>query len=630
MIDDLFPFYERELLFVGQLTQEFARRHPKAAERLGLQATGSSDPYVQRLLETFALIAGRTHAKIEDEFPELTDALLQFLYPHFLAPIPSMALVQFDLDPTRVQTPQGFRIDAGNALGAPSPEGVSCKFRTAYPVTLWPIRVQRAGFQAPPFPPHWQPPPGTVAACRLDLECAGELSFAQLQIDALRFFLHGDANVIPDLYEVLLNQALQVAFLADLGGGRRARVTLTPADCLAPVGFERAEGLLPYRDSALMGYRLLTEFFTYPAKFHFIDLKGFSSRLTAAEFGHNCEIVIFCGKTTRNLEQRVSADTFRLACTPVVNLFERTAEPISLRTRQQDYRIVAEPSFPRTVEVYAVNDVSSTDPVNNSTTRYAPFYSQVRSLGGKDNGLFWYTTRRRSLRENDRGTELYLSLVNGDFESAWPGDEALQVQITCTNRDLPLTLGSDNQPIAMNLELPAPIHGVTCLRPPSPSLRPPERTGGYWKLIAHLLPNPLSLQDGPAGRAALHDLLKLYDFSDPAAGQKHLADQAQQMIDGILGVQYSRVLGRLAADPPSQLPLGVEGTVRGGFCRGVEVTLDLDPAKFPTTGAFLFAAVMERFFCLYASSNSFTRMVARTPGSVLKTWPARAGEVPLL
>src|SRR5579871_196380 len=139
MIDDLFPYYERELRYLNLQTQEFARRHPSAAERLGLEATGSSDPQVQRLLETFALLAGRTRAKIEDEFPEITDALLEFLYPHFLAPIPSMTLLQFEADATRVQLPGGFVIPAGSTVEAGT-EPVACKFRTAHPATLWPIR----------------------------------------------------------------------------------------------------------------------------------------------------------------------------------------------------------------------------------------------------------------------------------------------------------------------------------------------------------------------------------------------------------------------------------------------------------------------------------------------------------
>ena len=56
MIDHLFPFYERELRYVNLLTQEFSRRHPGAAKRLGIEATGSSDPTTcKRLLETSSL-----------------------------------------------------------------------------------------------------------------------------------------------------------------------------------------------------------------------------------------------------------------------------------------------------------------------------------------------------------------------------------------------------------------------------------------------------------------------------------------------------------------------------------------------------------------------------------------------
>ena len=191
MIDHLFPYYERELRYVNLLTQEFARRYPNAAQRLGLETTGSSDPYVQRLLESFALLAGRVHAKVEDEFPELTDGILQALYPHFLAPIPSMAMVQFDADPARVQLPNGFLLPSGSMVDVAT-EPIACRFRTAYPVTLLPIRLNRASFRAPPFPPGLQPPAGAVAAVRLELECVGDLTFAQLQIDALRLFLHGE------------------------------------------------------------------------------------------------------------------------------------------------------------------------------------------------------------------------------------------------------------------------------------------------------------------------------------------------------------------------------------------------------------------------------------------------------
>jgi type VI secretion system protein ImpG len=616
MIDHLFPYYERELRYVNLLTQEFARRHPNAAQRLGIEATGSSDPYVQRLLETFALLAGRAHAKIEDEFPELTDALLQFLYPHFLAPIPSMALVQFDMDPARVQLPQGYPIPAGSSLEAAT-EPAACKFRTAYAVNLFPIRLNRASFRVPPFPPGLQPPAGTVAAVRLELECVGELSFAQLQMQALRFFLFGDPGMVPDLYEVMLNHALEVVFVPEKSPANRPPVVLAPEDCLHPVGFERGEGLLPYQENARMGFRLLTEFFTFPAKFQFIDLGGWP-HLARAGFGHKCEVYIFCSKTLKNLEQGVETDTFRLGCTPVVNLFEKSAEPISLRTREPEYQVVADRAAPQSVEVYTVTNVATTDPATNRTTEYPAFYGLEHAEGMRGSRIYWYTTRRRSLVENDPGTEVYLSLVNLHFEPRWPAEELMQVQALCTNRDVPLQVSAASRPVAWNLEVAAPINAVVCLRPPSAPLRPAARSGGAWELISHLSPSPLSLQEGPPGRAALRDILRLYDFSDPAAGQKHLKDQALQIVDGVLEVRYRRVLGRVPSDP------------RRGLCRGIEVTVELEPTKFPLRGAYLFAAVLERFLGLYATSNSFTELVVKTPQGVIKKWPARTGEIPLI
>ena len=108
MIDDLYRFYERELIYIRQLAQEFGNKYPAAAGRLFLKEGRSNDPHVERLIEAFAFIAARVHNKLNDEFPELTDALLGILYPHYLAPVPSMAILQFELDTGRAPMPDGF------------------------------------------------------------------------------------------------------------------------------------------------------------------------------------------------------------------------------------------------------------------------------------------------------------------------------------------------------------------------------------------------------------------------------------------------------------------------------------------------------------------------------------------
>src|SRR5437868_4922588 len=157
MNETLFPYYERELLFIRRLVQEFSRNYPQAAARLLLEPNRSADPHVERLLESFALLAGRVQHKLDDEFPEISSALLDALYPHYLAPIPSMGILQFELDPARAQLPAGFSLARHSPLHTEPVDGLPCKFRTCYPVTLWPLRVATASFQAPPFPRDWTP-----------------------------------------------------------------------------------------------------------------------------------------------------------------------------------------------------------------------------------------------------------------------------------------------------------------------------------------------------------------------------------------------------------------------------------------------------------------------------------------
>src|SRR5437016_6168744 len=214
MTDTLFPYYERELIFIRQFAQDFAKQYPAAAGRLLLEPTQSTDPHIERLIEAFALLAGRIHHKLDDEFPELSDALLGLLYPHYLAPVPSMAIVQFELDPERGKLPDGFPIAWKSPLSTPPLGEGPCKYRTGYPVRLWPIAVASAELLVPPFPPGLVPPPRTPAALILRLECQGGLNLADLSLDRLRFFLSGENHVIAKLYGLLFNHATQVVFRA--------------------------------------------------------------------------------------------------------------------------------------------------------------------------------------------------------------------------------------------------------------------------------------------------------------------------------------------------------------------------------------------------------------------------------
>jgi len=611
MSESLYPFYQDELYFIRKLAQDFARQYPAAAARLQLEPTKSNDPHVERLIEAFALLAGRIHHKINDEYPELTEAVLGVLYPHYLAPVPSFATVQFELDPNRA-TPTGVQVAKGKTLASTRVGDTPCRFRTCYPLSLWPVAVTEARLQPPPFPPGLSPPDTARAALRMKLSIQGELPLGQLQMNELRFHLAGGLGLTPLLYELIHNHALQVVFR--LPENKQAPpIILSSREAIGAVGFEREDSLLPYPRQAFPGYRLLTEFFAYPAKFLYFDLKGFQ-RVRAAGAQRQIEVLIFVDRALPRLEQAVDASTFRLGCTPVVNLFDQTAEPIALTQLRSEYKVTPDVARPMGMEVYSVDSVTAAEP-DGTDREFRPFYDFRHGSSREGDQPLWFATRRPGTGENDHGTDVYLRLVDRGFAPAQPADTVLVVRTTCTNRDLPTRIPRHADEVRFDPEFSAPGITLRCPRNPTPPYRPPLRRGVQWRAISHLSLNHLTLTDGEEGRLALQELLRLYDpTSEEAAPQ--LAALARQVIEGIADLRSRRVVA----------------PVDGGFVRGTELTIEFDETKYAETSPYLFAAVLERFFAQYASLNSFTQTVARfkdRPGE-LKRWPPRAGDRPLL
>lgn len=604
MPDDLLTYYERELTFMRQMGAEFAAKYPKIASRLLLEADKSEDPHVERLIQAFAFLAARIHRKIDDEFPEITEALLGVLYPHYLAPIPSMSVVQFVLDPDQGKLTSGHRIEKGTTLYSHPVNDTPCRFRTCYPVTLWPIEVSSARLGEPD---RLRPSGDAVAVIRLELRCLGGATFAQLELDRLRFFLSGESQLSHSLYELLLNGDCQVQLRA-LGEPSGFKPILLSSRCLQAVGFSPDEGMLPYTPRSFLGYRLLQEYFAFPEKFLFVDLCELD-RATRAGFREQMEVCIFLNRMPK-LEQPINAGTFRLGCTPIVNLFEQIAEPIRLNHAQTEYRVIPDIRRQTATEVYAIDTVTSTSPDLTEPLHIQPFYSFRHAVEPDRPQAFWYASRRPSPRKGDEGTEVYLSLVDFTFQPALPASETLTMYITCTNRDLPGKLPFGGERGEFELEGAAPLSRIRCLTKPTETIRPPLRRGAQWRLLSHLSLNYLSICE--EGREALQEILKLYDFSDSAV--------IRQQITGITDVSSRRVVGR-----PASLPWN-------GFCRGIEVTVEFDEEKYVGSGVFLFASVLEKFFGLYASLNSFSQMIAlsRQREEPIKRWAPRAGEQILL
>src|SRR5258705_10691838 len=404
MRDDLLLYYERELDYLRKSAAQFAEKNLKVASRLVLEPTKCEDPHVERLLEAFAFLAARVHLKIDDEFPEISEALLTVVYPQLVRPIPSMSVVEFQPDGKLTTS---MKIDRDSALHSKPVGGVPCTFRTCYDTTLWPVNVAAAELRPPS---RLKPAVNTNHsswAVRVELRCVPDVTFQALNIDNLRFFLDGESGLVNTLYEQLFSKLNRIV-VRDLPPGSKLSPVTLPASSLKAIGFSTDEGMVPHASRSFVGHRLLMEYFAFPEKFHFVELTGLDE-VWKKGFKDAIELIFLISNVesedrSQRLELELSKKTFRLGCTPIVNLFPQVAEPIQITQRKYEYPVTPEVRRPYAMEVYSVDEVTSINTANQKITTFQPFYSLRHSAHDEERTCFWLARSRPSTRPNDEGT----------------------------------------------------------------------------------------------------------------------------------------------------------------------------------------------------------------------------------
>ncbi len=600
MNDDLLNYYEQELTFIRQMGAEFSKRYPKIAHRLLLEPDKCEDPHVERIIEAFAFLCARIRKKIDDDFPEITEALFNIIYPHYINPIPSMSVVRFEI--LKTIPPTGYKIDKNTPIFSKPVGGHPCQFTTSYPITLWPIEVISAGLREPK-----KMVKGAQQSILIQLRALNNVSFSQFTWERLRFYLNGPGQHVFHLYELLFNNVCHVECEIRDQKGNAIAIPM-PEDCIRPVGFEQDEGVIPYPLRSYQGYLLLFEFFCFPEKFLFFDLCGID-KISNYNTDDRLDIWIYLDRLAKpNL--LINEDTFCPHAAPIINLFRRVAEPIQVENHKTEYHVIPDIRRPEATEIFSIDRVSSTSTTSpGKMNDFQPFYSlRHHLLGELDEGsqIFWYARRMPSGRKDDDGTEVYLSFTDLNMVPKEPDAETITAFVTCTNRDLPGKLPFGDPSGDFEMEVVAPISKIVCLMKPTPTRRPSMAGALQWRIISHLSLNYMSLIDG--GEDALKEILALYDFDNSPV--------SRQLINGI-----NRVKSEFATKRIGQ-----------SFCRGVQVTIEFDEDKYVGTGLYLFACILERFLGNYVSVNSFSQLIARTiqRKEVLKKWQPRSGNRVLL
>ncbi|MGI4796320.1 MAG: type VI secretion system baseplate subunit TssF [Janthinobacterium lividum] len=606
MTGDLLHYYNHELAALRELAARFAEAHPKSAARLRLGPDVADDPHVERLLEGVAFLSGRVHQRLDDEFPELTDALLDILYPGILSPLPSACIVQLagqkDLT-VPVTVPASTEIET-NAL-----RGRLCRFHTTHEVVLWPIKVESVRLTGLPVAaPACPEARNAAASIRIVLRTTNlAQNFASLTPDRLRFFLRGPAEQTVRLYALLCNHTLAVA-LAD--GPNDPLPTKLPRSSIVAAGFEPDEALYPSSARSFSGFRLLAEHFALPEKFLFVDILGLDAR-TAVHDKDRLEIFIYLDQHDSVLERRLNGDGMALGCVPMVNLFHRQCEPIPLDYQRTEYPLVASYRQPLDFEVWQVNQVREV--MNDGSWRsWQNFYRHRPVQDGDDAvGGFYHIIRRPGVSVGS-GAETLLAPFDPQLDVDRPANSVLSVDALCSNRDLPaeLPFGGGQPGLRLSKGISA-VQEVSCLTAPTPTLRPALRDGRAWRLISLLSLGHFSVGGDNEGAAVLQAVLRLFDLKQTIESRAAIAS----------------LLDVTSRPGTSRIP----GARPGAFCQGLDVTLSFDVAAWANGSAFLLASVLDRFLALNGTVNTFVRtsvVIHGRPG-VAARFPARAGWRPL-
>jgi type VI secretion system protein ImpG len=617
-------YYSQELQHLREVGGEFAQDYPKIAGRLGLDSFECADPYVERLLEGFSFLAARVQLKIDAEFPRFTQHLSELVYPHFLAPTPSMAVVQLQPDLSNPALQKGFVVPRGSAMRSVLGKGdnTACEYRSAHALTLWPVELVEARFMTlggAQAGLNLQLPAAAKAAIRLRLRSHGA-PFKDLPLDRLCLHLRGADETPVRIYEKLLGSVEGV--LVTPTARPAAWHRLLPRTALQPLGFDENQALLPSGKRAFQGYRLLQEYFAFPQRFQFVELAGLGPSLSQCG-DKEIEITVLLNRADAQLEKTLDASNFALHCTPVVNLFQRRADRINVTGEQFEYHVVVDRTRPMDYEVFQVDAVTGYGSGPGSEQAFRPFYT-ARDIGALHQDKAFYQVRReqrvvsrRQRRDGPRssyiGSEAFISIVDA-AEAPYSSDlRQLGLSVWCTNRDLPLSMPIGVGKTDFILDSGAPVAAVRCVAGPSQP-HPSFAEGSVaWRLLNQLSLNYLSLLDSDPdqGAVALREMLALYC---------HPADlNAQRQVEGVRSISSRAVTRRM----PSPGPITVG--------RGIEITVTLDDAAFEGTGAFVLGAVLAAFFAQYVSINSFTETVIRTLGrGEIMRWPARGGVCAIL
>jgi type VI secretion system protein ImpG len=588
-MDELLPHYERELLHLRHYAKDFAQRYPKIAGRLEPVAEHGDDPHIEQTIGASALLSARIGKKLEDDYPQLIEALFEVLHPHYLRPFPACSIAQF-IPASANAGGRAYTLARGTELRSRSIDGVQCRFKTAYDVTIAPLAIGKACYL-----------PISAAPVVLPLHAAGIVSITfesrapvtdlrALDQRHVRVHLNGEPSFISALADGMLIHAL-ASYVETDGSGRWRPLRAVP---IAQAGFDEEEALLDYPMRSHPAYRTVAEYFGFQEKFNFVDV-DLGAMLEMAESCRSVTLHVVLEEGhgsphAARLLETLSLSHLALFATPVVNVFPQHGEPVRVSHTAVGYPVLADASHAAAYDIYSIDSVRLVrqTPNRDQLIELRPFYS-LRHGDEERSGHYWFARRDEKVALASPGYETEISVVDVDIDLSAAQTDTLSLELTCTNRDLPsrLAIGLEGGDLFMHDGVAdGAAFRIAMLRRPTRTLRFTHDHDLHLRLASHLALDEVPLTNMDV--AALKAALILYDVQQSAVSARH--------IQGIVDVELR--------DAEIELP----GNPFGTSVRGIELRLTIDERYFVGASIATFVNAINTFLGNCVQLNSFVQL----------------------
>lgn len=573
VIEELLPYYEKQLQEFAQQSREFVHKYPKIAQRLSLNQEQIDDPHIERLIQSFSLISARIDKKLADSYEIFTRSIFEVMFPQYLEPFPACTIVSFD-DASKIkQLTNTHVIPRSTALKAKSIRGVQCEYSTVTDVHLLPVTLKQVQFKT-----HATAHMQQNATLSLDFEIYSDKN-SQLNQAKLSIYLDAISNFPLQVLDQIFRNETRFSI-------RSGSEIIEIKNPFQLNGFDEKESILPNDQHTHQAYRLLMEYFSCPEKYNFLNLdlsflKLFNNLKDGFELLIHFKLNLNDQVNLRNYSELNTAN-FKLFCTPVVNLFKKQAEPQKINYKRMEYSLITDAHHPEYYQAYSIismNMIREKSSQDQHMYPILPFFAM--SHYQNENVNFFYSLTTSKLGNNCQ--ELNYSVVSKQLDPQGTRSDFISIKLMCSNCDLPHESYNKDQNVLTLNDSRLARKAVMLKRPNLPYFFAQHKQE-QWRIISHLSLNTMSLIKENAVEH-LKELLELYNLPQ--------SKENQIIIGSIKALAFEHTHKLIESQP---FPV---------FVRGIKIKLGIQPDVFRGQSVYIFCQILAHVFNLKVQMNSY-------------------------